>query len=220
MDALDNTNSHWDHLWTNRLTSCYLCFPASRTIENFIRKQLYFKAIDRLLHSFPLTNKDVIELGSGTGNNSFYLAKSHNLKSVTLLDFSEKAMERAITDFYPCPVEKIQQDILDCSPAREYDFVHSTGLIEHFSGADRFLAVKKHAQFAKLGGLIMIWVPISSLAFKPIKKFNQCVGIKEEPFTKEELQYLCLGSDLKIVREGETVFGALYGILAQKVAIR
>ena len=216
MDKLDNSSSQWDRIWTNKLTSCYLYFPASRTIETFVRKQLYFKAIDKLLDSFSFENKDILELGSGTGNNSLYLAKLHKVKSVTLLDFSGKALERAIIDDYPCPVKKIQEDILESSLMEGYDFVHSTGLIEHFSGTDRFLIVKKHAQFAKPGGLVMIWVPISSLAFKPIKKFNQCVGIKEKPFTKDELQYLCKASDLKILKEGETVFGALYGILAER----
>lgn len=76
--------------------------------------------------------------------------------------------------------------------------------------------VRKHSQFTQPGGLVMIWVPIFSPAFNLIQKFNQILGIREIPFTKEELIFLCQKSNLEIIKEGESFFGALYGILARK----
>ena len=216
MATLGNSNQDWDRFWTQKATNFYHNLPASYIIENFIRQKLYFNAIDRLLGSFSLEGKDILELGSGTGSNSLYLAKLHNARTVTLVDFSQKALRRVRERFYSCPVIKIPEDILKLSLQKEYDFVHSTGLIEHFIGKERLLAVKKHFQFVRPEGLVMIWVPIFSPAFKLIRKINHCLGIKEIPFTKEELQLLCEKSNLKILREGKTVFGALYGILAQK----
>lgn len=216
MKTLENSNHQWDRLWANRVISFCFCLPASHVIDNFVRQQLYFNAIDSLLGSFSLKGKDIIELGSGTGSNSFYLAHSHKARTVTLVDFSEKALDRAKIKFCPCPVTKIQKDLLNASPEQDYDLVHSTGLVEHFAGKDRLLIVQRHAQYVRPGGLVMIWVPIFSLAFKPIGRINRHIGIKEIPFTKNELKLLCRESGLEIVREGKTVFGAIYGILARK----
>lgn len=216
MEDLENSSRHWDNLWTNKLTSFYARFSVSRPFENFIRGQVYFKPIDKLLDNFSLKGKEILELGSGTGSNSLYLAQSHNAKSVTLVDFSEKALDRVKTELFSCPVAKIQEDLLKFSPQKHYDFVHSTGLIEHFTGEERLRTIKKHAQCVCSGGLVMIWVPIYSPVFKVIKRINHHLGIREIPFTKEELKSLCQKSGLKILREGKAVFGALYGILAKK----
>jgi len=216
MDSVENSSRLWDKLWTNKITNFYPRLPASRFVENFIRKQLYFKAIDRLLGSLSLENKDIIELGSGTGSNSLYIAQNHRVKSVTLVDFSEKALVRVSPKIYPCQVRKIQRDILKNPFSEDYDFAHSTGLVEHFGGRDRSLAIERHAQCVKTGGLIMVWVPISSLAFKPIQIINSHLGIKEIPFTKKEMQFLFQENGLEIIREEKGALGALYGILARK----
>ena len=218
MDILDNSPQRWNRFWASGATNFYLNLPASNIIENFVRHQLHFKAINKLLGSFSLDGKDIIEFGSGTGSNSFYLAQSRKVGTVTLVDFSEKALARAKTESCPCPAVKIQEDILKFSPEKSYEFVHSTGLVEHVTGRERLLAIKKHAQCVRLGGLVMIWVPIFSLAFKPIEKINRYLEIKEEPFTKGELRHLYKKSGLEIINEGKTVLGALYGILARRNA--
>ena len=216
MNRSDNTSKRWDSIWNNKIKSLFFYLPVFRPVDIFFRKNIYFKAIDKILEGFSLEDKDIIELGSGTGSNSFYLANSQGAKTVTLVDFSEKGLYRAKEKFCACPVIKIKEDILNFSPKGHYDFVHSTGLVEHFFGRDRFLAIKKHTECAKSGGLIMIWVPVVSSAFRIISFFNRLQGIKEIPFTKEELSSLFNENNLEILREGRTAFGALYGILAKK----
>ena len=185
-------------------------------MENLVRRYLYFKAIDKLLGSNLLEGKDILELGSGTGSNSLYLANTRKVGSVTLLDFSIKAFNRVATSSYPCQLIKIQTDIFNFYPERSYDFVHSTGLIEHFYGSERFEVIKKHSDMCRTGGLVMIWVPVFSPAFRYISKFNRRIGIQELPFTRSELQLLCSQNKLEMIRTGETAFGALYGILGRK----
>ncbi|MBI4722779.1 MAG: class I SAM-dependent methyltransferase [Candidatus Stahlbacteria bacterium] len=185
-------------------------------MENLVRHQLYFKPIDKLLDSISLESKDILELGSGTGSNSLYLANTRKAGSVTLLDFSDKAFARVSTNSYPCPLIEKQADILSFHPDKSYDFVHSTGLIEHFYDNERFEVIKKHSDLCRTGGLVMIWVPVFSPAFKYISKFNRRIGIQELPFTRNELQVLCSQNKLEIIRTGETAFGALYGILGKK----
>jgi len=216
MDQLDNTSKRWDSIWNNKIKSLFFYLPVFRPVDIFFRKNIYFKAINKILDGFSLKDKDIVELGSGTGSNSFYLANSQGARTVTLVDFSEKGLDKAREKFCNCPVTKIKEDILNFSPKSAYDFVHSTGLVEHFFGRDRFLAVKKHAECAKPGALIMVWVPVVSPAFKIIGFFNRLQGIKEIPFKKEELMSLFKESNLEIIKEGRIALGALYGILAKR----
>ena len=216
MEKSDNSNHHWDRLWTNKITNFYPNLPAAHYFDNFVRRKVYFNKIDKLLGGTSLKDKEIIELGSGTGSNSLHLAKTHCAKKVTLVDFSEKALARVEMNRFPCSIIKIKEDIFEISSEKKYDFVHSTGLIEHFLDKDRFLAVKKHADFIKDDGLVMIWVPIFSIAFRPIKKINKLLGIKEQPFTKDEMRLIFKESGLEIINEGETLLGALFGILARK----
>lgn len=210
-----NSSRHWDYLWTSKVNTFHTYIPTTEWIETFFRYWIYFKAIDRLLGNI-IPGEKILELGSGTGRNSLYLASTRKAKSVTLLDFSEKALSRAQVDSYPCPIRKIHKNLLKFSPGERYDFVHSTGLIEHFTGRQRSLVIKKHSQCARSGGLIMIWVPVISPTFNCIGKFNQLIGIEEIPFTKDELRNLCWENGLEIIGEAETAFGALYGILCRK----
>ncbi|MDD5529004.1 MAG: methyltransferase domain-containing protein [bacterium] len=215
-DTLENSSMLWDSLWTNKFTNFHRRFTVSQPVENFVRHQLYFKAINKLLDG-SCVGKNILELGCGTGSNSLYLASTQQVNSVTLLDFSPEAMTNVKTETYPCHVKKISKDLLKFSPTKRYDFVHSTGLIEHFSGKERLYAIKKHSQCARSGGLVMIWVPIFSPTFNCIGTFNRWIGIKELPFTKTEMRLLCAQSKLEIINEGETAFGALYGILCRKI---
>lgn len=185
-------------------------------LESLYRKIVYFSAFNSLLKSISLDNLDVLELGSGTGNNSLYLAKKNSIRSVTLVDFSELALQRAHEKDFPCQLTKIQQDLLGFSSQKQYGFVHSTGLIEHFMGQERLAVVQKHAQCAQPRGYVMIWVPVKSLAFFFIGKLNKLMGIEEIPLTRQELKALLSESGLTVIRENSSVFGALYGILAQK----
>ena len=213
MSSIHNSSSHWDRIWENPTFHIW----GGQAIETLYRRLIYFSAFDRLLGSYSLADKEILELGSGTGNNSLYFARRHHARSVTLLDFSEQALAKVALERYPCPVIKVQSDLFEFQPNRSYDFVHSTGLIEHFEGDRRLAVVRKHAALASSGGLVMIWVPIYSPAFSLIGRMNRWFGIEEIPFTERELQELCIQSRLDIIREGHTAWGALYGVLARKV---
>lgn len=208
-----NSQYYWDRLWKNKLSRVW----RGNAIENLYRKLIYFSAFDRLLDSNSLADKEILELGSGTGDNSLYLAQQHHAGSVTLLDFSEQALAKVAVARYSFPVIKVQKDLFEFQAQKQYDFVHSTGLVEHFEGDRRLAVVRKHAEFVCQGGLVMIWVPVYSPLFSLIGKFNRWIGIEEIPFTERELKALCIQSGLDIICEDHAVFGTLYGILARKV---
>jgi len=198
------------------LTDFYRHVPLGPFAEYLVRRQLHFRPIDRLLKTVSLAGCEILELGSGAANNSLHLSRTHKVKSVTLLDFCREALDRVAVGSYVCPVIRVRQDILTFLADRHYDFVHSTGLVEHFIGRDRLFAVKKHSECARPGGLVMIWVPVLSPTFSLIGKINTCLGIKEIPFAPDELRSMCEESDLTIIREERAALGCLHGVLAEK----
>ena len=212
MAKIQNSAEKWDSFWKMSVFQT----PGTGRIENFYRTIIYFRAYERLLNGVNLQGKSILELGSGTGNNSLYLAKKHGAALVSLLDFSAQGLAKVAKDQFPCKVQTIQDDLVSHRPPRAYDTVHSTGLVEHFEDEARLAVVQKHAECAKEGGYVMIWVPVRSFAFAFIGRFNILLGIEEIPFTEEEMRGLFTASGLRIVNETHTAFGALFGILGQK----
>lgn len=210
---LENSPQLWDKLWSRFIVQ----FPGRKMLERYYRKAIYFSAIDILLQPLSFACEDVLELGSGTGQNSLYLTKKYAIRSVTLVDFSQRVLEKVNEKDFPCELKKVKQDLFLFKPEKEYGLVHSTGLVEHFGGSERFSVIKKHADCAKKGGYIMIWVPVHSLMFSFIGRFNKILGIKEIPLTEKELKTLCAQNSLRVIREHHAVLGALYGVLAQKL---
>lgn len=216
MNTPRNSVEMWDKFWKGwDRTASQL--PGSNTLEYWYRKYVYFFAFNALLDSVPLLNQDILELGSGVGKNSMHIAKRYSVRSATLLDFNEYALRSVRDNDFPCMVIKTRQNLLHFSPEKQYGFVHSTGLIEHFMGKERLAVVQKHEECVKPGGYVMIWVPIQSPAFSVIAQANKLQGIEEVPLTKKELKSLCAQSGLNVIGENTSVFGALFGVLAQKI---
>jgi SAM-dependent methyltransferase len=55
------------------------------------------------------------------------------------------------------PKNLIHADFFKYKPERGYDLVFSSGFVEHFE--DHELVVRRHAEFAKPGGIVVIMVP-------------------------------------------------------------
>jgi SAM-dependent methyltransferase len=101
---------------------------------------------------------DAIEIGCGTGNYMIYINKEFGYR-VDGLDYSDN-MEyvRANLSYNGIQdAELFRADFFEFMPAKKYDLVLSGGFAEHFD--DHELAVKKHAEWAKPGGLVVIIVP-------------------------------------------------------------
>jgi SAM-dependent methyltransferase len=101
---------------------------------------------------------DAIEIGCGTGNFMIYVNKEFGYR-VDGLDYSDNmGYVRANLSYNGVwDAELFNADFLEFVPSKKYDLVFSGGVAEHFD--DHELVVRKHAEWAKPGGLVVIIVP-------------------------------------------------------------
>jgi SAM-dependent methyltransferase len=118
--------------------------------------------VERLEASFgTIRGLRTIELGSGRGDLSTLLAERG--AEVTLVDSSEKALTQARHRFDRLGLDArfVCADFLH-EAARwrgGFDVALSSGVIEHFEGADRTTVVRAHCDALAPGGLAVISVP-------------------------------------------------------------
>jgi SAM-dependent methyltransferase len=113
-------------------------------------------------HNRPLHGLRVAEVGCGTGTFSLTLGLLG--ASVTLIDYNEKALERAkhIYRMFNCPAQFVLADCLQAVPTQlngAFDLAVSGGLAEHFVGAKRSACIAYHRTLLTDGGLAFIGVP-------------------------------------------------------------
>jgi len=101
---------------------------------------------------------DAIEIGCGSGSYMVYINKEFGYR-IDGIDYSNN-MDYVRANLLYNGIQDSQlfnADFFEFVPARKYDLVLSGGFAEHFD--DYELAVKKHAEWAKRGGLVVIIVP-------------------------------------------------------------
>lgn len=107
-----------------------------------------------------LCGKKVLEVGSGGGQSSAYLASKGAL--IHLLDISEKSLKFSKKYFAlkGLRVKLYQQNAFSMKFAPEsFDYVWNGGVIEHFNDQEKILLIKKMWRLVKPGGKILITVP-------------------------------------------------------------
>ena len=101
---------------------------------------------------------DAIEIGCGSGNYMVYIAKEFGYR-IDGLDYSNNMdyvranlLHNGIHDS-----ELFNVDFFQFTPTKKYDLVLSGGFVEHFDDYEE--VVRKHTEFLKPGGLVVIIVP-------------------------------------------------------------
>jgi len=99
-----------------------------------------------------------IEIGCVPGNYMVYLNKEFGYR-VDGIDYSDKLdYVRANLEYNRIFDSKLfAGDFFEFSPSEQYDLVFSGGFVEHFD--DYELVVRKHAELAKRGGTVVIFLP-------------------------------------------------------------
>jgi 2-polyprenyl-3-methyl-5-hydroxy-6-metoxy-1,4-benzoquinol methylase len=101
---------------------------------------------------------EAIEIGCGSGNYMIYIAKEFGY-SISGLDYSNNMdYVRANLEFNGIyGADLFNTDFFEFKPFKKYDLVLSGGFVEHFDDYEG--VVRKHAELAKPGGLVVIIVP-------------------------------------------------------------
>lgn len=122
--------------------------------------------IKNLLNLDSFNNYKILEMGSGTGLLSLYMAKEG--AEIYLLDKLKKALTYSsmMYDFLRKKGEVskkayfIHEDIFQMDSLLEkFDIVHNSGVIEHYSFQKAVEIVKKMKKHTNRGGIVIVCVP-------------------------------------------------------------
>ena len=130
-----------------------------------------------LLNGLNIPQGSLLELGSSSGMNSLRLSRKYNLKP-TLVDLSKNALAMA-DQFYRqskiIPI-LIQQDVVKLTLNKQFDFVHSHGLLEHFNPSVQPIVFHNHAKYVRPGGWLICWVPTPDVLYRISRWYLENTG--------------------------------------------
>ena len=149
--------------------------------DSFLNK-LFLKSVwdgyKKLLNNLYLKNDiEILELGCGTGHNSYNLTKEYKACKVTLVDSNKGALAASKKRFKKYNVELINDDVMELKEESKYDLVHSQGLIEHFQGTDLDKIIRIHANYVKKGGYLLLFYPTPTITYKAIRQVAELLRI-------------------------------------------
>lgn len=156
--------------------------------------------IEEMKNIINFNGKNILELGAGSGRLS-YLALKNGAKSVTLVDFSDRAFKHAYKLFNNSKkVNFIKANLLKFKSKKKYDLVFSSGLIEHFKGDKFTRCVKKH--FILSNDLVAFIVPssphLNDIRAKT-KRTIQKVGW-QKPISLKNMEKICKNNNAELIQ--------------------
>jgi 2-polyprenyl-3-methyl-5-hydroxy-6-metoxy-1,4-benzoquinol methylase len=193
--ARKNTPQLWDEVWSDGAAP-----DDDRHALAKERVGVRFRRItQRVVERFGgFENLDVIEIGAGIGTNAALFASLGS--NVTLLDYSDKALERGRSFFERngLSATQIHADALRLPDELigGFDVSMSFGLAEHFIGEPRVEVVRSHLELLKPGGLTFVSVPNRAnppyRVYKALASRTRLWNVGEEyPFSRDELESIC-----------------------------
>ncbi len=159
-----------------------------------IPQYFHWKAYLHFMKRIVLNGKiDILELGSGTGINTFKMCDYFDVRSVALVDSNSLALKMSEKMFKPLKIEKtfIEEDVTHFRSEKKFDLVHSHGLIEHFPATVMHELIKKHLDLARSDGYVIIFVPTPEGNYMRFRKACEILHIwpfpDERPLSREEI---------------------------------
>ena len=160
------------------------------------------RTVSAILSTLDVKNKKILEVGSGIGRDSIYLAKLG--ADCYLLDYIEAPLKiaREIAETEKVGITIIRGDANTLPfPDSCFDLVYSQGLIEHFTEPD--VLIKEQRRVLKKGGYLLVDVPQKYHIYTLIKHilmfFNRWTPGWEKEYTVGQLKRLIKGCELEIV---------------------
>lgn len=160
------------------------------------------RTVNAILSTLDIKNKKILEVGSGIGRDSIYLAKLG--ADCYLLDYIEAPLRiaREIAEREKVEITIIREDAKTLPfPDCYFDLVYSQGLMEHFTEPE--VLIKEQRRVLKQGGYLLVDVPQKYHIYTLIKHilmlFNRWTPGWETEYTVGQLERLMKGCELEIV---------------------
>jgi 2-polyprenyl-3-methyl-5-hydroxy-6-metoxy-1,4-benzoquinol methylase len=198
----ENTAQLWDELWATQTADedDLIALATERAGARFQRIARHVTE-----HFGGFEGLDAIEIGAGAGTNAALFAALG--ANVTILDYSEKALERSRVFFERNGVaaRAICGDALDLrADLRErFDVSMSFGLAEHFAGGRRTEIIRSHLDLLRPGGMTFVSVPNRAnppyRLYKLLAERSRRWKVGEEyPFSRAELEAICAALGVRV----------------------
>ena len=176
--------------WTRYYERPFVTAHLTRRITGRILAKMLVKA------GFP-AGGSIIELGGGSSAFCDTLIRRLKVYHYTVVDSNPRGTE-LFRAKHPGPeTEALRADILTLDPAtfEPADLVFSVGLVEHFSEEQTRIAIRRHFELAKPGGLVLITFPVPTFSYRLIRRAAEMLGIwrfpDERPIQLEDAVALC-----------------------------
>jgi len=175
-----STKENWENFWRDQENIHEVYSNEDRIYLNLI------KVAD-------INGKKILEVGAGSGRDSFRLAQEMGM--VYVLDYSPQALKivKNLNTENASRVYLIQGDAFQIPiPDASMDIVFHQGLMEHFK--DPMPLLKEHFRILKPGGFLLVDVPQKYHVYTVIKQilifFNKWFAGWETQFSLPELKKL------------------------------
>jgi len=169
--------------------------------ENEKEFQYQIQLYAHVVNDLNLTDKNLLEVGSGRGGGLDYLSRNHKLKSLTGIDLSEKAIENCKADYTDRRLEFIQGSADDLPVAsNSIDIVINVESSHCYPDVDNFLNEVNRVLIP--GGYLLVCdVRTPSSMAKLEKAFLNC-GFKlekQQTITRQVISALEKMSDDRVI---------------------
>lgn len=212
MTKRTSTRAHWEEFWIQKKNVAQVYDNAERIVA-------------RLKNSAGnLAGKKVLEVGAGTGRDSFLLAEAG--AEVTVLDYADNSLTimRGIASGSQIPVLLVKGDAFNLPiPDNTFDIVFHQGLLEHFENPQPI--IDENFRVLKPNGLLLADVPQKYHIYTVIKHIlivlNKWFAGWETEFTIGQLARLLEKAGFQIaLRYGEWMRPSLFYRIVREAALK
>lgn len=179
----------WDSLWKS----------ATRP-KTFRNAPLFYLQFNSLMKKHVKEGSKLLEIGCGGGKFLVYFGQNFNCELFGI-DYSPAGYQLAQKNLELSGLRGtvVCEDVFNCRtiPKQSFDVVFSGGFIEHFD--DPELVLKKHIEYLKPGGLLIIEVPnITGLQGFVLRTLESACFFELKPLPAKMLENILSKLGLKI----------------------
>lgn len=176
----ESRRENWETFWKEKENVAQVYSNEDRILRN-------------LLSQGDLRGKRILEIGAGTGRDSFPLIKYG--ADVIQLDYAENSLRilKRLADELRLPATIVGGDTFQLPfPDETFDVVFHQGLLEHFRYSQADALLKENIRVLKRGGILLVDVPqrwhVYTLAKHLMMSLNKWFAGWERSFSVGELR--------------------------------